>query len=484
MRRCLILAYTLVGVYGACLGQSLPDQEVPVGTGFEKVLAFPAKLSRRLTEQQSLIEAKLERQTEKYLRKLQRQEAKMRRKLAKQDSALAASLNLGSDSLYDSWKQTLSGDSVATAQLPKNYSGKIDSMTTALNFLQRDPRLARLQGPQFEKLKNQYGQIGNQVNQTERLRQLVQERKALLKEKLANMPLGKTWNKYQKQAVYYQQQLEEYRQALQDPNMLEKKALEILTQVPAFRKFFDKYSVLGSMFRLPGQLEDMDPTALTNGLQTRDAVLSNITQRMGSTQAAQEAMSSGMQQGQAELESLKRKLDNALENGESLDMPGFKPNDQRTKSFFKRLELGTNLQTVRSNSFYPATSDFALSLGYKLNKKSVIGIGASYKMGWGQDIQHIKITHQGMGIRTFLDMKIKKSFWLTGGGEWNYREPFEDLAILKSVNQWQQSVLFGIQKKQQLGKYKSTISVLYDALWQRQLPKGQPLLFRVGYNLK
>ena len=87
-------------------------------------------------------------------------------------------------------------------------------------------------------------------------------------------------------------------------------------------------------------------------------------------------------------------------------------------------------------------------------------------------------------MRSFVDIKIQKSWWITGGGEWNYRQKFDNLSILKTVNQWQQSALLGIQKKQKLGKYSTTASVLYDALWNQHVPQSQPILFRVGYNFK
>ena len=92
---------------------------------------------------------------------------------------------------------------------------------------------------------------------------------------------------------------------------------------------------------------------------------------------------------------------------------GFKPNSQKTKSFFRRLEFGINIQSQRSNGYFPVTSDIGLSLGYRLNDKSTIGVGISYKVGWGKNIQHINITHQGVGLRSFVDWKIKGSFWLS-----------------------------------------------------------------------
>ena len=459
------------------------EQEPTPATGLGRLLHYPQQLSRSLSEQQEKISKQLSKQTYKYLSKLQRQEQKLKKQLSAKDSLLAKELQLGEDTVFGQIRSGLTKAQQSAASFPGGYAGKLDSMTTALHFLQQQPALQQINTPALNKIKQQYAELGQTYQQADQLKELVQQRKALLKEKLGQLPLGKTWRKYQKQVIYYQQQLEEYKRILNQPELLEQKALALLRELPAFRKFFDKYSFLGTMFRLPGQMEDLDVSML-EGLQTRTAVMEQLVSRMGSTATAQQAINQGMGQGQAELASLQNKLSRALESGESLEMPGFKPNDQKSKSFLKRIELGSNLQTVQSSRFYPVTSDIGVSVGYKLNQKSVIGVGLSYKMGWGQDIRHMTITHQGMGMRSFVDIKIQKSWWITGGGEWNYRQKFNNLSILKTVNQWQQSALLGIQKKQKLGKYSTTASVLYDALWNQHVPQSQPILFRVGYNFK
>jgi hypothetical protein len=169
-----------------------------------------------------------------------------------------------------------------------------------------------------------------------------------------------------------------------------------------------------------------------------------------------------------------------------MQMPeGFKPNNQKTKSFWKRLELGTNTQSQKSTSFFPATSDLGLSLGYKLNDKSVVGIGASYKLGWGRGWNHIKFTSEGAGLRSFVDCKLRGSFWISGGYEANYKTAFNRIDELKTFNAWQQSGLLGLSKVVNIKtKFfsKTKLQLLWDFLSYEQVPRTQALLFRVGYN--
>jgi hypothetical protein len=114
-----------------------------------------------------------------------------------------------------------------------------------------------------------------------------------------------------------------------------------------------------------------------------------------------------------------------------------------------------------------------------------VGLGASYKLGWGQDIGHISISNQGLGLRSFLDWKIKGGIYATGGFEYNYQQPFGKLDILYHLNSWQQSGLIGITKTVSVrSKWVSQTKaqLLWDFLSYSQIPQAQPFKFRVGYN--
>ncbi|MEJ7769704.1 MAG: hypothetical protein WKF89_17930, partial [Chitinophagaceae bacterium] len=221
------------------------------------------------------------------------------------------------------------------------------------------------------------------------------------------------------------------------------------------------------------------------GLQTRDHILQVMTKRFGSVANVQQMFGQQVQGSVSTLNQLKDKISQLVGTTRDLEIPDFKPNNQKVKQWKNRLELGTNLQTVKSNRFFPSTSDIGISIGYKLNDKSIIGIGGSYKMGWGKDIRHIIITHEGMGIRSFIDYKIKGNIWLTGGGEMNYKSEFDNFEVLNNYSAWQTSALVGISKKYKVSnKMKGNAQLMYDLLWKEQVPRTQPVLFRVGYHLK
>jgi hypothetical protein len=260
--------------------------------------------------------------------------------------------------------------------------------------------------------------------------------------------------------------------------------------VPAFTSFMKKNSMLASLFNLPGGVDNTTATQTVTGLQTRAQVMTVIQNQVGTTGPNVNRMiQQNLQTAQGQLNTLRDKLTNLGSNNGELDMPDFKPNSQKTKSFFKRLEYGTNIQSTQSSSFFPTTTDLGLSVGYKMNDKSTIGVGASYKWGWGKSIRHITITHEGIGMRSFLDIKLKGSFYASGGWEYNYQPPNIDssiqLPIGKDAKSWQQSGLIGVSKilslKSKVFK-KTRLQLLWDFLSYQQRPQTQAFRFRVGYN--
>lgn len=443
-----------------------------------KILNAPDKLFDAIQSRSKKLEKKLERQTERYLQKLARQERELKSKLWKKDSIAAKQLFGDID---DNYAQLKSAASQQAGRFSNVYSGHMDSMKTALNFLQQNNLINQsgAAGLQMQSALNSYADLQGQLNQAEAVKKYLKARQQQLREQLEKFGLVKEFRKFQKEAYYYRQQVNEYKQLLEDPSRLEEKLLQVANAIPAFKKFFRQHSELGRLFRLPGNDE---PTALIAGLQTRASVQQDLLQRFGSGPDVRNAMQQGMGAAQAELSRLKNKLNSP---GGDSDIPGFKPNNQKTKSFWQRVEFGANVQSVKSNSYFPVTSDLALTAGYKINDKSIAGIGASYKLGWGQNIRNIRITNEGVGFRSFLDWKLKGSLYASGGFEYNYQQPFDGIPQLYAVDNWNKSGLLGVSKIVSVqNKFfrKTKIQLLWDFLSYEQRPRTQPLKFRVGYS--
>ncbi|OQP46227.1 hypothetical protein A4H97_31180 [Niastella yeongjuensis] len=463
----------------------------------DKIINFPTTFFSKVQSKYSSLEDRLTKQTEKYLERLKKKEKKMKRKLAKTDSAKAEQTFGNIDEQYDKMIAGINKDSLPVKRGSGTYMPMVDSVKTSLAFLQQNSGVLSQSKEVQDKVKGSLSQVNElqgKLQQADQVKAFIQQRKQQIKGSLSqitNLPKGLTdeFAGFQKEAYYYSAQLKEYKDMLNDPDKMVQKGLSLLNKLPAFSSFMKQNSELASLFRLPDNYGT--PQSLA-GLQTRSQVQQQIQNQIASGGPnAQQMVQQNLQAAQSQLNTLKDKLNKLGGSGSGdMEIPDFKPNNQRTKSFWQRLEYGTNLQTAKNN-FFPVTTDVGLSVGYKLNDKNTIGVGASYKMGWGQDIKHIKITNQGMGLRSYIDVKLKGSFYLSGGLEYNYQPIGSDSLNTNTVmhwneiSSWSKSGLIGISKivsvKSKFFK-KTKLQLLFDFLSYQQVPRTQPIKFRVGYN--
>lgn len=452
----------------------------------DKISSSPDKIFKKINAKAEAFNKKLLSQSDKYLNRMAREEQKLRRKLSRTDSAAAERIFGDAENQYSLLQQKIKNAPGIVSNIPKKYLPHLDSLQTALQFLNKTKGLLQ-NNPQADMLlKKALGNMDllqEKFSQVDNIKQYIKQRRRFLQDQLGAYGLTKDLKKLQKQVYYYQAKVEEYKEAFNNPSLIEARTLAMLRKTTLFKNFFREHSQLAGLFRLPETSQE-NPIAGFAGFQTRDNVEQQLLQRFGSLPDVQQMAMHQINEGQSQLNQLKSKAGKLSSGNADAEMPDFKPNNQKTKSFIKRLEVGTNLQTVKSNNFFPSTSDVALSLGYKLNDKSTVGIGSSYKMGWGKDIRHISISHQGIGLRSFLDVKIKGSFWLSGGAEMNYRSQFSNFEILNDYTPWQKSALLGLSKKYRVSnKIKGNMQLMYDFIYKQQVPRTQPVVFRIGYIL-
>jgi CII-binding regulator of phage lambda lysogenization HflD len=456
----------------------------------DQALRFPDKLFGKLNEKAASLNRQLDKQTERYLTKLSKQEAKLRKKIAAKDSALAKRLFDGVEAKY----HQLQTAPANVSKYASVYASGLDSLNTSLNFL-KDNNIGNLaSNPELQKTLNSYKELQSKFNASEQARRYIAERRQLLQEKLQQLGMMKELNQFKKQAALYQSQIQEYKNILNEPSKLESALLQLVQKVPAFKDFFARNSLLGSMFALPAS--GGAPATLPAGLQTRVMVNQNLISRFGSMDAVTQALQQNMPAAQNQLQQLKDKL-NQYSSGSygnsTSEMPDYKINNERSKSFWRRLYLSAGMQSQKAYSVLPVTSDISAALNFKWSEKKVIGVGVSGKIGWGSGWRHIKITQQGMGIKSFLDIKLKGSFWISGGYELNYRP---GLSVLDSavnaahnqhVNLWQRSGLIGVSKivslRSKVAK-KTKVQILWDYLSYSQQPKTPAFIWRVEYAFK
>ena len=442
------------------------------------------KWSDVVTKKTNRLEKKLVDKSEKILTKLEKQENKLYKKLlASKDSLYAKTQLTALREKYEKQRQKITSPvSSLTAQNLKIYIPWIDKTQTGLDFLSQNEYAEKAQLA-MASLNN----INGRLQQAEDIKEFIKERKLALRQQLERLGMMKELKKINKEVFYYSQQINEYKEILSDTRKIEEKAIELLSQTKIFKDVMKRNSMLSNLIPVsPTGFSNNSNSSGFTALQTRSQV-NTIIQQSGLTASVNGgALQQNINSTQAQIGALRNRLQQMMGvNTGELEMPDFKYNSQRTKSLLKRIEFGTDFQTIRSNNYFPATSDFAFTAGYKLNDKSIIGLGLSYKLGWGTGWNNIKLTHQGVGLRSYVDLKLKGSFWLSGGYEMNYRNEILNLDQLKDISVWQRSGLIGMTKtislKSKVFK-KTKLQLLWDFLSYQQRPQTTPLLFRVGYS--
>ena len=428
--------------------------------------------------------SRLTSKTEKTLEKLTKWETKIHGLIQKADHATAEKLFGAGKQTFASMLQKVKEGKTLADNYKTKYDEYTDKLTTNINYLStQEAVLDNKFVKPLEIAKQKAKELEISVAETETAEALIKERKKkLLTEAYIVIGKSKYLSKINKEAYYYTETLKNYKELFKDPTKAEETAMNILNKIPAVKEFFKKNSMLSSLF---GNTGGGDINQSLAGLQTRSIVNNLIQERIaqgGPNAAAQ--VSQNMQAAQAQLTALKDKIIKMGGGNGDTEIPNFKPNTQKTKTLKQRIEFGSNFQFGKPTRFQKSQADIGLSVGYKLNGKSTTGIGVAYKMGYGS-IQNFNISHEGIGLRSFIDWKLKKQFFVSGGYEMNYNIVFTNLRSLQSSNKWQKSGLVGITKKIKIKtKYvKGTnLQLLYDVLHKKHAVPTQAVVFRVGYN--
>jgi hypothetical protein len=451
---------------------------------------FPVNYLNKVSAKASHLEKTIYDKADKAIQHLRKQEEKMKMKMVKIDSLKAKEIFANAEQKYKEFEQELE------AKLNgKKYIPSLDTLISSLKFLEQNPQLVSQIKDGKKQINDAMGKVNSledRIQKAEEIKEFLKERKQFLKDQLGKF--GTDSYRYTKQLkklnthiYYYSAQLDEYKSMLKYHKKAERKAVELLSKTKIFRDFMLKNSMLASLFRLPGRTND--PLTQNNlaGLQTRAQVSSLIQQQAASGGSnGQAQFSQYLQDAQSRLNELKNKINQFGGNSSEMELPeGFKPNAERTKTFFQRIKLNTDFQTTRHNSLFPVTSDLGLAIGYKLNEKSTIAVGSSFKIGWGAGFNHIRLSSQGVSLRGGIDWKLKGNLFVTGNYEQNYFTEINNISQLRNYNSWKTAALLGLSKKYNAGKGRGgEIKILYDVFYNRPPIRTQPLIVRFGYNLK
>jgi hypothetical protein len=439
---------------------------------------IPGRYFDAILKNANEIQSRLNRHTKKFLRRLEAREKKMKKKLGRKDSILAKEVFGDIKELY----KTMQDERFPFSTISGFYSSHLDSLLTCLSFLHRN---ALADHSRLERLQVSLNGTLNRYSLTEMAGKKLIERERYLLQMIGRSPARSGLQKFRRELEVFQKKFSGYKQRLEDPGRIESGLMEIFAEHPAYRQFYINNSRLSSLFAIPGNIQDHNSQInihFSKRIQTRISLMQTAGARIaGLDSLNKELLSPG-----GKLSAVKNKLRSYKTGQEDAKLDGnerLKTNSQTGKTFFQRIELGTNIQSQRARHLFPVSSDIAISAGYKINDNTIAGIGISNRLGYGRGWDAIRISYEGLGVRTFLDHKMKGNLYLTGGYELNCLT-FRAISQLKEVPLWQKSGLIGLSRKYKLGKVlKGEMKLLWDFMSYSQKPSAQPILFRLGYSL-
>jgi len=361
--------------------------------------------------------------------------------------------------------------------LPTQYFGYLDTLQGSIKYIEQK----EIQGLKpLGDAKQAVSSVQNEVGITEQTSALIESGKREIIAVIQNLvPNIKELKALQNDYFYYQRQIEEYKTLFSNPDKATIKVLQLLQKRPDFAAFMSQNSMFAGLFGLP---VNFNASRSLEDLQTRSQVENALMRRIGTDPT-------GRQLAAAQLDEARSRFDNYKSKFSSLgsvdEMPASNPKPLKTKRLWDRLEPGGNIQFQKSNLYFPTTTDITGQLGYKFHKNGVLGIGIAYKLGMGRGWEHVAFSHQGFGIRSFLDWKLKGLLYINGGFESNHTAGFHRLRELRNWNGYQMSALMGISRKVKAGpKLNATTTLLYDFLASRQVSGTSPFKLRFGYTFK
>lgn len=175
----------------------------------------PDQYISAVKEKAEKLNKQLDKTAEKTLAQYRKQEEKIYRKLSKIDSVKAKAYALAAKEKWESLEARLKNPGKLGQYIPG-----LDSLSTTLNFLNSDSGPLKQAAEIKEKISaaiSKTDALKAQLKKAEDIRAFLKERKTQIKEQLEKLGFVKELKKLNKQVYYYAQQINAYKEILNDP---------------------------------------------------------------------------------------------------------------------------------------------------------------------------------------------------------------------------------------------------------------------------
>jgi len=147
--------------------------------------------------------------------------------MARADSAKAAELFSGSQEQYQQLQSRLNAPLDKTIPNPlKEYLPGMDSLSTAMDYLEKIPGLPTDKLKQVAAVSNQLKELQGKLQKASEIKEFIRQRQQQLQTQLSQYTnLAKNLKSINKEVFYYSERLKEYKALIKDRRKLEEKAI-------------------------------------------------------------------------------------------------------------------------------------------------------------------------------------------------------------------------------------------------------------------
>jgi hypothetical protein len=360
--------------------------------------------------------------------------------------------------------------------IAREYLPKMDSLLTSAAFLKSitgDGRLNDLSN-RLSTLQSSYHEAATiQKELTSRLQNLMDRYKGKL-------PI-KEIQRIKQASQTAKAQIQEFKNLMENPTPKVESLIDRAVQQQGFEGFFMQHAELSKLFRSPSL--NIGNNTPDPGLQTVAQLEKHIQDKFGSS--GKSLLAKQQQTGQQAVSGVQADMLNTILGKGINGNTENQVNTESVKPASKRLSFATDIKSQRSNGWIPAFSEIGINVGYRLSPRFISGLGIAGRVGWGKSLNDFKVSMEGIGLRSFIDYKIKGGFYATGGFEAVYDPVPDPQSRVTSFPQWQKNGLIGIKKGFRIknGFIKgASMKLMWNYLSYTQRGVVQPFDFRMGYD--
>ncbi len=437
------------------------------------------KLSKQITRRLDKLTMRLKKTNDCYLNRFQGIEESILSKMCLVNYEKAEALIQDSKYSFNRYENKCRRE---TSQPPSTSMSEFNGTNTLVSFLGKF-NSCDCSGLNEVKLAQQ--RMQKELKRTEIIKGYIDERSSFLNRALgAESEFQGALGLMNRESIYFTRQIQEYRNIFTDKSFLEQKVFAFMSKAPEFSQILNAGDTKTTFGSSGMKINDLINIAQADGKELLQSVQNGQLDISEVAEAKDEITKS---------DSLLAKSTNLIASDDSSRSNNTKntwaPNPLKTKRIIDRILFSGNMQWDKRSFFLPLSGTIAGQMAYQFSPRNSLGIGASYIIGLGYPIlfhgetqlSKFRIHNNGVGLRSFADFKIWKSFYLLGSFELNRRE-----FVLSELNQysaWTKSALIGLKFKYPIRKkMKSpTLEIMYDFIHQA----GQPaLVIRAGIEFK